>query len=200
MKNIALYGGTFDPIHLGHIAVAISLIEQKGLDHVFFIPAKNNPFKQKAPHASAEHRYAMVETALKGVPHCSALPLEIHRTGPSFTIDTVQQLRSEKLQREDALFFIIGEDQLRHFHEWKEVEELVLLAQPLVVKRPGSHLEGEWKKNPLLARVIEKGTCTTPLFDISATQIRDRLKKKLFCGHLLHPSVLQYIEQHALYE
>ena len=200
MKKIALYGGTFDPIHLGHIAVAISLIEQKGLDHIFFIPARQSPFKKEMPQASAEHRYAMVEVALRGVPHCSALPLEIHREGPSFTIDTVKELRSQKLQREDALFLIIGEDQLEHFHEWKSVDELVLLAQPLVIKRSGSHPGVEWKKSPLLARVIEKGMCDTPLFDISSTQIRDRLKKKLFCGHLLSPSVLQYIEQHQLYE
>src|SRR4051794_30672333 len=94
MKHIGIYGGTFDPVHFGHIQLAISLIEQGGLDEIFWIPANTNPLKSDSP-ASADHRLQMLKIALKELPFFKILDIELKREGPSYTIDTLRLLKKE---------------------------------------------------------------------------------------------------------
>lgn len=196
-RRVGIYGGTFDPVHLGHVALVCELAERHELDLVLIIPAAVNPHKK--PPTSAIHRLHMVQEAFSAVPNVQVLAIELERDGPSYTIDTVHELFEKGvLEKGDLLFLLMGQDQLQTLSSWKAPEELFQLAAPLIASRkivPGSH-----ELAPTLAQWVDKGMTETPLFDISATRIRERLKKGLFCGHLLNKHVYNYIEKHHLYE
>lgn len=199
MKRIGIFGGTFDPIHLGHLLVAIALKEAHSLDHVYFLPAQMNPQKQNSKAASAEHRCQMIKIALRGVPGCSLLSLELDRPGPSYMIDTLRLLKTKKPFKNSELFLLMGEDLLETFTEWKEPHAIVRLCQPLIARRTECSPLGRWQHDPELSEAIFRGMTKTPLFDISATDIRARLKKGVFCGHLIHKAVLHYIHKYKVY-
>lgn len=197
MRRIGVFGGSFDPIHLGHIMVAITLKEAHKLDHILFVPAKENPLKKKRPHASEKERLKMLKMALKGVPDCSVLTSELEREGPSYMIDTIREL--QKKRKGVKFFLLLGEDLLSELTSWKEVHELLKIAPPLVAQRCSSSLHGPWEKDPFLKKVVLQGKTQTPLFDVCATEIRKRFKKKMFCGHLVYKAVLRYIENNRIY-
>lgn len=182
MKQIGVYGGTFDPVHFGHIQLAISLFEQGGLDEIFWIPANINPLKSDSP-VSADHRLQMLKIALEMLPFFKILDIELKREGPSYTIDTLRLLKKE--YPDAKLRLILGDDTLKKFSQWKDPEEIVRLAPPLIG-----------------ARFLEEThfqKIRTPLFEISATDIRDRLSRGLYCGHLVPAKVLDYIASNRLY-
>lgn len=182
-RKIGIFGGSFDPVHLGHVAIVVHLIESHHLDLVYIVPAKMNPHKVLAPQ-EAKHRLAMLKMAFATVPQCKILDLELKRKGPSYTIDTVRFLYDkEKIGANDSLYLLLGEDQLSLLHTWKEADLLQKLCKPLIARRGASSLVSD-----------------TPYFDISATMIRKRLKKKKYCGHLLHKDVYNYIRKQKLYE
>ncbi len=182
-----IFGGTFDPVHLGHINLAIALKEQCLLDEVMFIPAKLSPFKEKAPPVvSYEHRLAMLQLATAPIQGFRVIDDELTRKSPSFTIDIVRKLFEENLGQ---LHLILADDQVSSFYLWKDADLLARMAPPLVGSRVG-------------AKVLDIPYATkveTPLFDISSTWVRSRLSKKKYCGYLVPASVLDYIEQHRLY-
>lgn len=188
-KTIGLFGGSFDPIHFGHINLAIQLMEIHGLDEVIWMPARCSPFKAAAPpQASSKDRLAMLKAALENVPQFRISTLEIDRQGPSFTIDTVRALSS----KEASLRLLLSEEAAAHFNQWKEASELLRLAPPLIGGRPTaspSHLSDSLKHAFTPTRILE----------ISSTEVRDRLKKKLYCGHLIPAKALDYIHLHHLY-
>lgn len=133
MKRIGLLGGSFDPLHFGHLNMAIALLEAHRLDEVLFCPAHTSPSKMTSPPAaSPEHRLAMVSLGIQKIKPFSLLDWEAVKQGPSYTIDTVKRLKSE---RHSTLFLLLGEDQLPDLHRWKDVEELFTLCQPLVAAR-----------------------------------------------------------------
>ncbi len=168
--KVGVLGGSFDPIHIGHLHLALSLKESAHLDKVFLVPARLSPFKEGSPpHASAEDRLAMVCLAVASIPGFEVLDWEIRREAPSYTIDTIRHLRQDPSLQ---LHLLIADDQLETFSLWKEVEELIKLAPPLVGARS---------------------------FDVSSTEIRARLQKKAYCGHLVPAPVLEYIERNHLY-
>jgi nicotinate-nucleotide adenylyltransferase len=164
---IGFFGGTFDPIHFGHVALAIELLEAHKLKKILFCPAYCSPFKkEKPPVASPQHRLAMLTLALDH-PQFEIATLELDRGGPSYAIDTIRALQIQGLR------LILSEESAAHLDQWREAQELVRLAPPLVGRRE---------------------------IQISSTQIRDRLKKRLYCGHLVPAKALAYIERHRLYE
>jgi len=202
-QTIGFLGGTFDPIHCGHIHLAIQMMETHALDHVFFCPAQFSPYKSALfTKISGEQRYEMVKLAIEQIKEFTALDWEIRRPGPSYTIDTIRFLIAHAANRGQKikLHLILGEDALSDFAHWKEVEELVALAPPLFGTRklPGqppfpADLPGN------LSDAIEKGRTSIPLMEISSTEIRKRLLQEKFCGHLVPAKVLDYIHQHQLY-
>lgn len=180
-KTIGFFGGSFDPIHFGHINLALQLLELHRLDEVLVCPAFCSPFKSaKPPVASPEHRLAMLRLGLEGVPKFRITSLEIEREGPSFTIDTIHLL----LEKERAQFrLLVSEETAAHFDRWKESAELLRLAPPLIGTR----------------KTAEPGHPSTPIMDISSTDIRNRIAKGLYCGHLVPAKTLDYICKHLLY-
>lgn len=168
--KIGFFGGTFDPIHFGHIELAIWALETQGLDEVLFCPTSLSPFKaDHLPHASAHHRLAMVKLAIESIPKMRVSDYEIGNQGPSYTVDTIRHL----LKVNPANYhLILGEDALKGIGKWKEPDELLSLAPPLVG-----------------ARALK----------ISSTAVRERLKKRLYCGHLVPEKVLAYIYDNKLY-
>ena len=147
--------------------------------------------------AAGDHRVAMLQLALMGTGF-SVLMDELQRDPPSYMIDTVQGL----LQKEQADYYLLlGTDILKDIEKWKSYKELMQVARPLIACRKASDLLYCSKIEDLSIRcIIEKGITETPLFDISSTMVRERLKNKLFCGHLLDNEVLNYIKQYGLYE
>ena len=204
MQKIGIFGGTFDPIHIGHIAMAIALKEAHHLDHIFFVPARANPHKHKGPSTAPQHRIHMLRLALRQVPDCSILTLELKRTSPSpspsYMIDTVLTLKSQKKFSNSQFFLLLGQDLLPQFSEWKSPHELIKLAPPLIAMRGAVPPAGTWQKDPALKKALIQGMTDTPLFDVSATEIRQRITRGLYCGHLLHQAVYRYIIKHKLYD
>ncbi len=181
MKTVGFFGGSFDPIHFGHLNLAIQMVERGGLDEILFCPARYSPFKaSRPPIAAAEHRLAMIKLVL--APFFRVTTIELDRPGPSYTVETLRSLSNPH----ETYRLILSEESAKSFQSWKEPEEIILLAPPLVGSRFGA------TKGPFQ-------TLQTPLFDISSTEVRDRLKKKLYCEHLVPSIVLDYIKEFRLY-
>lgn len=200
-ERIGIFGGTFDPVHLGHLAMAIALQEAHKLDRVLFVPANVNPQKQEHVTVAAQHRLNMLKIALKGVSACSIIDLELKRAAPSYMIDTLFALKKMKRYKEAEFFLLMGADLLAQLAAWKSPHELIQLAPPLIAMRQGVKIDKDWPsmQDPLLKEAILKGITQTPLYDVSATEVRNRLKNGLFCGHLVDKAVLRYIQRHHLY-
>jgi len=229
LKTIGFFGGTFDPIHFGHIGLAIQLLEIHKLDEVLFCPAYCSPFKTAAPpYASPEHRLAMSALAIEGIPRFRITPYEIDRGDPSYTIDTLQVLKGES--RGPVKFrLLLSEEAAVHFDQWKDFQELIRLAPPLIGTRSSpqrtaaassyrpsasaiapSAMAFDSRDDLILPRspesssgsladVLRSGFTATKIFEISSTEIRARLKKGLYCGHLLPGKTLEYIQDNGLY-
>jgi nicotinate-nucleotide adenylyltransferase len=192
VKKVGLLGGTFDPIHFGHLNLAISLLEQHGLNQVLFCPAAISPFKKDMPPlASKKDRSEMIRLSLAPYPFFELLDLELVREGPSYTIDTVQTLISTNPGTE--FYLLTGEDTLEYFQLWKQWEELVALAPPLIGSRKGSLPSSH------LPPIFQAGLTQIPTFEISSTVIRERLFQKKNCNHLIPALALDYIERNRLY-
>lgn len=197
-RKIGIFGGTFDPVHLGHVAIVVALTEAHGLDEVLIIPTHVNPHKNHTLPTAAKHRFRMCKKAFADLPYVKILSLELERDAPSFTIDTVRELHKQKIVAEnDTLFLLLGQDVLQNFSKWKCAEELIGRAMPLVARRTGFKLPAS---NSPLQKSLKKGMTNTPCYDISATEVRKRLKRGLYCGHMLDKLVYNYIKRHKLYE
>lgn len=199
--KIGFFGGSFDPIHLGHINLALQMQEAHDLTQIFFCPTSQNPLKtSEPPVVSKEHRRGMVVAAIAPLPKFTFLDIEIQKSSPIYTIDSIRTLikaDEEQKAKKKQYFLIVGEDALEGFHKWKEVEELILLAPPLVGTRSGFTLPQTLPKS--VAAAIKKGMTKTSVMEISSTEIRSRLGLGLYCGHLLPAKVWEYIQQNQLY-
>jgi nicotinate-nucleotide adenylyltransferase len=200
-KKIGFLGGSFDPIHFGHIHLAIQMLEIHKLDQVLFCPAYRSPFKKNgSPKASEQHRLKMAELAVKDIKNFIICDEELKREGVSYTIDTIRHLQKnvEDKNANKKFYLILGEDALSGLASWKDVEELFQLASPLI----GSRLASTSLMPPLppfLEQKCKEGMTKMPLLEISSTEIRERLKKRLYCGHLVPAKVLDYIYENGLY-
>lgn len=200
-KKIGLLGGTFDPIHHGHLNLAFELMEKKDLDEVWFIPAQINPFKTGVITTSMEDRLEMVKLAIQDIPQFSIKDLEKERPPPSYTIHTLQAFISEAaLTGEPHHFYLLlGEDSVPGFSQWHLPEEIVKLVPLLIGSRSGiSQYQFEAFSLPI-REAIQAGLTPTRLMDVSGTEIRHRLRHNLYCGHLLPSPVLQYIHENKIY-
>jgi nicotinate-nucleotide adenylyltransferase len=197
--NIGVLGGTFDPVHRGHIMMAEEARTWLDLAEVLFVPTAQTPLKEDNPILSVEHRVQMVRLAIADYPYFKISTIEIDRPGTSYTIDTIAELR-DQYDTEDELFFIIGWDSLAQLHRWKEPSRLIQMCRLVAVPRPGYSLPDlnslEAVIPGLSGRVI---VLDRPEIDISATEIRELVVRGLSIGHLVPEPVAEYIKQHKLY-
>lgn len=189
-----MFGGTFDPFHLGHLHLAVLLYEKAGLDEVRFIPAQRNPLK-KGEGVSIDHRIKMIELAIQDIPFLSVDLIEAERPGPSYTVDTLRLLKQK--EPNSHFFWMMGEDAAFEFSKWHKPEEIVEMADLLIGSR--SDVSKISFDDPRLAEAIKKGWVQTPCFDISATEVRNRLVASKSCRHLLDHEIVDYIALHRLY-
>ena len=189
-QKIGLYGGSFDPVHLGHLLVAQAAVEEVGLDRLFFIPAAQSPFKPDALSAPAAERLRLLRLSLVGKNFYELDEQEIARGGVSYTIDTVRDYRRRFPQAK--LFYLIGADHVPSLAKWREAAELAQLVEFVVIPRPGQP-DAEFAA-PFQGRTL-KGF---PL-GVSASQIRARVKAGLSIEHLVAPAVAEAIRNYQLY-
>jgi nicotinate-nucleotide adenylyltransferase len=198
--NTGLLGGTFDPVHNGHIAIAEAVRLEVRLDEVIFMPAAQTPLKEERNISASEHRIEMVKLAIEGIPYFKLSMIEMERGGPSYTVDTIAELR-KIIGEENEIFFIVGCDSLASFPEWKEPGRLIQVCRLVAVPRPGydiPDLVALEKEVPGISEnvIILDG----PHIDVSATEIREKVAKGLPISHLVPGLVAEYIGKHRLYQ
>jgi nicotinate-nucleotide adenylyltransferase len=185
---IGLFGGSFDPVHHGHLIVAQVAAAKLRLDALRFVPAREQPFKQGKHRTSAEHRAAMLALATAGTPGFEVELSELQRPGPSYTVDTLRALRQREPKAEFVL--LLGADAAGDLPGWKEADQVRLLARIAVFARPGSSVPD----SPWVSAVIE-----VPAIDISATEVRERVHRKQSVRYWVPDAVAEYINRHRLY-
>jgi nicotinate-nucleotide adenylyltransferase len=188
--KLGLFGGSFDPVHLGHLLVAQAAVEELGLDKLFFIPAAQSPFKLNQNPAPDSVRLQLLRLALAGKTNCEIDEQEIQRGGISYTIETLRDYAKRFTKAE--LFYLIGTDNAAKLNEWREANELEKLAEFVAVPRP-SGMVVEFPK-PFRGRIL-KGF---PLA-ISSSQIRARVKAGLSIENLVPPFVAEAVRNNRLY-
>ena len=178
MTRVGVFGGTFDPVHVGHLAIAHAALESVPLDRVLFVLAKRSPLKERGPVASEGDRLRMLELAIANEPRFAVSRLELDRDGPSYTVDTL-----ERLAGKDELFLILGSDAIADLPRWKDPDRIARLATLVVAERPGAP-----------DRVGD-----APRLDISSRELRARAARGRSLRYLVPEPVLQHIEARGLY-
>ncbi|HEX2865954.1 MAG TPA: nicotinate-nucleotide adenylyltransferase [Ignavibacteriales bacterium] len=191
MKKVGILGGTFDPIHHGHLITAQALMEKRDLEKIIFIPCYISPHKTDGGNSSGQDRLKMVKLAIKDVPYFTCSPLEVERGGISYTVETLRELKNVY----PALELIIGMDNLEKFYTWKEPDEILNLAGLVVMERESS------PRTVPIDRFYEAAQFVrTPFIDISATEIRQRVRKNLPIDFLVPKEIKEYIFRYNLYK
>ena len=194
IEKIGIMGGTFDPIHLGHLIIAELVREELHLNKVFFLPAKIHPLKENAAISAVEHRVQMVASAIEDNPAFELCDIEFRREGISFTVDTLRSLRKEYPPESTELYYLMGLDNVNQFHLWKEPEEIIRLCRVVVLGRPG--VKPHPDARPFLPAFL---FLDLPLIEISATDIRQRVRNGRTIRYLVPEAVEAYIARHRLY-
>ena len=195
----AVLGGTFDPAHNGHLAIAEEVMAQLGLDEVVFIPARQPWLKKDHMVTPAKHRLNMLQLALKDKPHFRISTLELERAGDTYTIDTIAEMKSQQSEG-DELFFIIGWDKLPELHIWRDVSRLLAMCRLVAVPRPGYSLPNFKGLEAAVPGASQRIVLLDkPEIDISASAIRKRVAQGLPIGDLVPGEVEGYIRRHSLY-
>ena len=201
-QRVGLYGGTFDPVHCGHLIIARAVQEQLSLDRIIFLPSANPPHKQDEGLLACGHRAEMVRLAIADEPGLEFSDFDLTREGPSYTIDTVLHFR-KTLGEDVALHWIIGADSLAELLSWRRVSELVDACRIVTAGRAGWDRES-WsalRTELVEAQVqrLEADVLDTPVIQIASTEIRDRIRRGLSVRFLVPDAVLGYIDTHDLY-
>jgi nicotinate-nucleotide adenylyltransferase len=186
-----IYGGTFDPVHNGHLITAMAVKEIRNLDKIIFIPSYIAPHKIGISRSSSVHRIEMLKRAIEGIPFFDYSTFEIDKKGVSYTIDTLKHLKNEFEQIE----LIIGYDNLLEFKTWKDPEEIFQLVKVIVLNRNVPSEPTEKDKFYYAAEIIN-----TPTIDISATEIRKRVRENKPINFLVPKEVMEYIYRFNLYK
>lgn len=199
-KHVGIYGGTFDPPHLGHLNLAIQMREIHKLDEILFCPVQVNPHKQNQLTTPFEHRLEMLKLCLLDVPHCSITEIESEREGPSYTIDTLNILMSSEAEDTPEYSLIMGDDAIPGFFRWHKPEEIVKRVPLLIGRRLWPPFDiSTLTQDSAINDAIRRGMTNTRVVDICSTEIRQRISEGLYCGHLVPEKVLDYIYENALY-
>ncbi len=212
--RVGVLGGTFDPVHLGHLAAAEAAASVVGLDQVLFVPSNRPPHREAAPLASTFHRFAMVALAVASRPRLAASEIELQSAGPSYTATTLRTLHAHGF-RPSQLFFITGTDAFAEIATWHDYPAVLSLANFVVISRPGQSFQALRERLPDLApmmHVVDPAegasvggeppcillvSAHTP--DISSTDIRARVRDGAPLDGLVAPEVERHIRKHGLY-
>ncbi|MDD5483685.1 MAG: nicotinate-nucleotide adenylyltransferase [Kiritimatiellae bacterium] len=201
-RRIGIFGGTFNPVHLGHLILAQDALEVFDLERILFVPCNLPPHKDAARLVSSSHRAAMLERALEDNPDFEVCDLEIRMGGTNYSIDTVRRLR--KACPGCELFFIIGSDSLLELHQWKEINELAKLCRFATFIRPGFEIKktagADLKLDPVLSRELIENIAAVHQIDISSSDIRHRIAEGMNIRYLVPGAVAVYIAEHNLYK
>ena len=213
MARVAVLGGSFNPIHYGHLLLADDVLEQLDLDRVLFVPAAAPPHKAAALLAPAADRFAMVELAIAGHPRFAVSDIELRRTGPSYTVDTLQALSGTG----DALFLVIGSETFLDLLSWREPRRVASLARLVVIPRSGSAFDPESAAAQKVLREIgveggfvrvEPGRPLPPggvvlvhatSLPLSASELRRRVREGRSLAFRMPPAAIEYVRTHGLY-
>jgi nicotinate-nucleotide adenylyltransferase len=195
--RLGIYGGSFDPVHNGHLALAHACQHQEALDEVWFMPTAIQPLKQHGPHATDAQRLEMLQLALRPEPSWRASNLEIDRGGLSYTLDTLRQLNEEL--PDAVLFFLMGADAVQDVPHWHQPREIFSLATPLVVRRAGQPDPELATLRALCAENKQPILIEMPEIDVSSTQVRRQAAAGAPLGELVPAPVAVYIAAHGLY-
>jgi nicotinate-nucleotide adenylyltransferase len=186
--KIGILGGTFNPIHIGHLILAEEVREKLALEQIIFVPTFLPPHKDNSNIAEAQSRLEMVKLAIKGNKNFSVSDSEIKRNGRSYTIDTIREFKW--IYPKDELYFIIGSDLLNYLDEWKDLSEIIKMVKVIVATRPGFPLE----KIPSYIKTI-----AIRAVDVSAFEIRECVKNNKSFRYLVPEQVFNYINKNGLY-
>jgi len=187
--NVGIFGGTFDPVHDGHLITTRFVLEQRKLDKIIFIPCNISPHKTNNITSSPEHRLNMLKIAIEKIPLFEYSDYEIRKGEISFTLDTLSVLKKEY----DNIELIIGYDNLHTFHKWKMPDEILKIAKLIVMKRTtdNNNFHSKYSEQAIIL--------DTPTIEISSTQIRERVRNNLPIDFLVPEKVKEYILKHRLY-
>ena len=198
-RRVGILGGTFDPVHSGHLMIAERALAELGLDLVLFVTAGSPRLKRQSPSAAAEHRLEMVRLAVEHDCRFAVSDAEIHRHGPTYTVDTLEHVLQEYGAGAE-LYFILGVDVLSRFHEWRNSERILEVCRLVVVSRPG-YSAFDWDdfyvRNPMARDRIT--VVSSVAADISGTELRQRASQGLPLTGLLPERVERYIEDNDIY-
>ena len=201
IPRLGIFGGTFNPVHLGHLIMAQDALEHFELSKVLFVPCANPPHKATTDLAPARHRLAMLESALEGELRFEISEIELRRGGTTYTIDTIRTLAAAYPGVE--LCFIIGADSLAELHLWKDIGSLLNLCRIVTIARPGVDLAGmkgtDLKLPASWAERLLADVRAGHLVNVSSTDIRYRVAEGLSIRYLVPPGVDMYITEHSLY-
>ncbi|MFC1639286.1 nicotinate-nucleotide adenylyltransferase [Gemmatimonadota bacterium] len=186
--RLGVFGGSFDPVHVGHLIVAEAAADVIQLEKILFVPARVQPFKIGQHSASAEDRVAMLQLAIEENPRFSLDGREIKRDGPSYMVDTLRELHSEKPR--DELFLLVGADAAWDLPRWHDAEKLSRYAKLIALSRPGFEIP----EFEMISRAI-----TVPAISLSATHVRRSANSGGSLRYLLPTAVVEYIESNGLY-
>lgn len=199
-ERVGIFGGSFDPVHIGHLIIAQDALEQLELDRLIFMPAAISPHKLDCPLNAGRHRYEMLLLATQDDPRFEVSDLELERGGISYTIDTIEQLHEENPQAD--LFFIVGLDSLVRMHHWHRIEDLLAICTIVPLGRGGQRPEEVAEKMELptywKTRLMER-LIRIHEIEISSTELRMRAAEGLSTRTLVPDLVGMYIAEHNLY-
>lgn len=197
--RLGIFGGTFDPIHVGHLALAEQCRDQHSLDEVWFVPAAQPPHKIGATISSAKARCDMLEFAIAGNPAFRICSIELDRQGPSYTVTTLEQLKTEDNTRE--IFLLMGADSLQYFPSWRSPQRILELASIVAVNRGDRPLPELTEMRRVCGELVETrvASVSMPGIDLSATDIRQRVASKRSIRYFVPRAVETYIQEHRLY-
>lgn len=200
--RLGIYGGSFDPIHYGHLILAENCREQANLDQIWFLPSSIAPHKRDGATLSDRQRVELVELAISGHDAFICSDNELKRGGISYTVDTLTEVREQHPNHE--LFLLMGADSLYQFETWREPEIICALAIPLVVNRPGNDkvkldVFARYVDEERLALILDHAI-SSPLIEISSSDIRARVAASQTIRYLLPRAVEKYIEAQELYQ
>jgi nicotinate-nucleotide adenylyltransferase len=202
-RKIALFGGTFDPIHLGHTTVAADALELIGAEKIIFVPAKRSPLKGFLPKANDNHRLNMISLAMAGEKKFQVTDYEIKRQAPSYTLETVQKFQAD-YGSQTSIHWLIGADTVDDLRFWYKITELIDTCYLTTMYRAGCEPPSFTKFKEIWGfhrtEKLQRNIIQTPLVDISSTEIRALIAKNGDFSKMLHPAVADYIRQTGLYQ